>query len=499
MKAIFRGLSVSMLALTAAGCATSNPTPLNRTGDVPQGFTAPVVDRQAPVWPDANWWVNFKSDELPALVETAQKENLDITAAAARVLEAEATDSEAFANLLPVVNLQGGVNRSGSHSNLPSFTIGPGGTIVQNPPSSSSSVARTTNAFTAGLAASYQLDFWGLNQDRLRQARENLRSARYAETVIGLTTESSVAQEYFTVLALRERIAITRQNIDASKRILAVVQAKVVAGVSSNLDLSQQQAGVAAEEASLPGLIEQEREARYALAILLGRAPEGFDIKGQNLDGIASPAVQGGLPSEVLLRRPDVAEAEAALYAAHANVDAARAAFFPAISLTGSGSYGSPLLSNLINPGNFAWSIGASLVQTIFDGGTKKAASELALAQEQEQIADYRKAVFNAFSNVETALGQVAADNDQLVALTEEVRASSEAFRISELQYREGTIDILNLLLTQQTLFNAEQTLVQTKLARLESDVSLYIALGGGWSQQESDKNYQYQLDWWPI
>jgi outer membrane protein, multidrug efflux system len=317
--------------------------------------------------------------------------------------------------------------------------------------------------------------------------------------VIGLTTESSVAQEYFTVLALRERIAITRQNIDASKRILAVVQAKVVAGVSSNLDLSQQQAGVAAEEASLPGLIEQEREARYALAILLGRAPEGFDIKGQNLDGIASPAVQGGLPSEVLLRRPDVAEAEAALYAAHANVDAARAAFFPAISLTGSGSYGSPLLSNLINPGNFAWSIGASLVQTIFDGGTKKAASELALAQEQEQIADYRKAVFNAFSNVETALGQVAADNDQLVALTEEVRASSEAFRISELQYREGTIDILNLLLTQQTLFNAEQTLVQTKLARLESDVSLYIALGGGWSQQESDKNYQYQLDWWPI
>jgi len=496
MKAIFRGLSVSMLALAAAGCSTPNPTPLNRTGDMPKAFTAPVVDKQSPVWPDANWWVNFKADELPALMETAQKENLDIAQAAARVIEAEATDGAAFANLLPAVNLQGGVTRTGSHTTRPVFTTGPGGTVTET---FGTPTKTFTDNFTAGLAASYQLDFWGLNQDRLRQARENLRSARYAETVIGLTTESSVAQEYFTILATRERITITRQNIDAAKRILAVVEAKVVAGVSSNLDLSQEQAQIAGQEATLPGLIEQEREARYALAILLGRAPEGFDVKGQNLDGIASPVLQGGLPSEVLLRRPDVAEAEANLYAAHANVDAARAAFFPSINLTGSGSYAAPAIGNLINPTNFAWSIGASLLQTIFDGGAKKAASDLALAQEQEQIAAYRKSVFNAFSNVETALGQVAADGDQLVAVTEEVRASTEAFRISELQYREGTIDILNLLQAQQTLFSAESTLVQTKLARLESDVSLYIALGGGWTQQDSDKNFKYQLDWWPI
>ncbi|MGH6827918.1 MAG: efflux transporter outer membrane subunit [Rhizomicrobium sp.] len=497
MKAIFSGLSVSMLALVAAGCTTPNPTPMNRIGDVPQAFTAPVVDRQSPVWPDADWWVNFKSDELPALIETAQKENLDLAAASARVIEAEATDAEAFANLLPVVNLQGSGTRTGSHSSLPSFTTGPGGVIREVP--ATTSVARTANSFSAGLAASYQLDFWGLNQDRLRQARENLRSARYAETVVGLTTESSVAQEYFTVLATRQRIAIVRQNIDAAKRILTVVQAKVVAGVSSNLDLAQEQATVATQEANLPGLIEQEREARYALAILLGRAPEGFDVKAQNLDGLVSPLVQGGLPSEVLLRRPDVAEVEANLYAAHANVDAARAAFFPAIGLTGSGSYGSQALSNLINPANFAWSIGTSLIQTIFDGGAKKAVAELALAQQQEQIADYRKTVFDAFSNVESALGQVSADDDQLVALTEEVRASTEAFRISELQYREGTIDILSLLQAQQTLFTAEDVLVETKLARLEADVSLYIALGGGWTQQASDKAYQYQLDWWPI
>ena len=193
--------------------------------------------------------------------------------------------------------------------------------------------------------------------------------------MVGLTVESSVAQQYFTVLATRERIAIARQNIDAAKRILTVVQAKVTNGVSSNLDLAQQQSVVASQEARLPGLIEQEREARYALAILLGRAPEGFDVKAQNLDGIASPVVQPGLPSEVLLRRPDVAEAEANLFAAHANVDAARAAFFPAIGLTGSRQLcAQPPIGSLINPGNFAWSIGASLLQTIFDGGKLKAA-----------------------------------------------------------------------------------------------------------------------------
>ena len=218
---------------------------------------------------------------------------------------------------------------------------------------------QSSNAFTAGVSASYGFDLWGLSQDKLRQARESLRAARYAETAVGLTTAASIANEYFTVLSYRERITIARQNIDAANRILAVTQAKVTNGVSSNLDLAQQQSTVAAQQARLPGLIESEREARYALAILLGRAPEGFDVQAQNLDGIVSPNAQPGLPSEMLLRRPDVAQAEANLYAAHANVDAARAAFFPQIGLTGSAGYASAAIDGLTNPANFIWSIGA--------------------------------------------------------------------------------------------------------------------------------------------
>lgn len=478
MKSIFRGLSVSLLALTAAGCSTPNPTALDKPDDVPVAFTAPVA-KDAPIWPDANWWVNFKSDELPALEETAQKQNLDLAAADARVLEAQAQDESAFAPLLPTVNGTAGATRRGT-------------------PLSATREA-DTNSFNAGLAASYTLDFWGANQDRLRQARESLRAARYAETVVGLTAASGVANQYFTILALRQRITITRQNIAAAKENLTIVQAKVTAGVSSNLDLAQEQAQVAGQQATLPGLIEQEREARYALAILLGRAPEGFDVKGQNLNGIVSPIVQPGLPSEVLLRRPDVAQAEAQLYALHANLDAARAAFFPQISLSGSAGYSGALVSSLINPAGFAWSVGASLLQSIFDGGKLAAADDLAKAQQTESIATYRKTVFNAFSNVETAMGQVSADGDQLVALSEQVRASTEAYRIASLQYREGTIDILSLLNSQTTLFNAQNQFVSAQLARLVADVSLYQALGGGWTQQASDAAYVDQLDWYPL
>ena len=356
-----------------------------------------------------------------------------------------------------------------------------------------------TNAFTAGVSASYGFDLWGLSQDKLRSARESLRANRYNETAVGLTTAASIANEYFTVLAFRERITLTRQNIDAANRILAVTQAKVTNGVLSNLDLAQQQSTVAGQQANLPGLIESEREARYALAILLGRAPEGFDVQAQNLDGIVSPATRPGLPSEVLLRRPDVAQAEGNLFAAHANVDAARAAFFPAIGLTGSAGFASAAIDGLTNPGNFIWSAGISLVQTIFDGGKLKAQDDLALAQQMQLIATYRKVVFTAFSDVESSLGQASADTDQLVALTEEVRASAEAFRIAELQYREGTIDIISLTTNQQTLFSAEQALVQTKLARLSADVSVYRALGGGWTQQAADAAFEPQLDWWPL
>jgi len=474
--ALLKGAGAVALSAALAAC-TTNPTPLDRPGDVPASFEQPAPNLQAPLWPSSDWWTTFQADELTQLEATAQKENLDIAQAAARVIQAEAQDGVAFSALLPTLDASGGYKRQGAgHPHGPAFTT-----------------------WSAGLSASYQQSFFGGEYFNLQAARQSLRASRYNAAVIGLSIEAQVADQYFTVLSLRERVAITRANVDAAKRILTITQAKVSSGVSSNLDLAEQQAVLAQQEAQLPGLIEQEKEARYGLAILMGRAPERYEVKGQNLDEITSPTVKPGLPSELLLRRPDIAQAEAQLYAAHANVDAARAAFFPSLSLTGTGGYSAGALAGLINPANMAFTIGASIFQSIFDGGRVKAQSDLAKAQETELVAAYRKAVFSAFADVESSLGQVQATTEQLDLIQTQVKASAEAFRISELQYREGTIDILSLLNAQQQLFTAQNSLVVTKLARLEANIGLYSALGGGWKQDESDANYKYQLDWWPL
>lgn len=480
MKSLFRGAflrgaSAVALSISLAAC-TANPTPLDRPGDVPPAFTAPI-DKSAPLWPQGNFFASFGADELAPLEVTAQRENLDIAQAAARVLQSEAQDGIALAALFPSLGASIGPTRSGGNSSFP----------------------KASTRWAAGLSASYQQGFFGTQYLQLQAAREDLRAQRYAAAVTGISVAAQVAQEYFTVLSLRERIAIANSNIAAARRILAITQAKVSSGVQSNLELSEQQAIVAQEEARVPQLIESEKEARYALAILLGRAPEGYDVKAQNLDGITPPTIQPGLPSEMILRNPAVAQAEANLYAAHANVDAARAMYFPSLSLTGSAGYAAPSLGSLFGPAGFIWSIGANVLQTIFDGGRVHAQNDLAQAAQQELVANYRKTVFTAFSDVESALGTVKSTADQLALIQTETKADAEAFRISELQYREGTIDIISLLNNQQSLFNAQDALVQTKLSRLEASLSLYTALGGGWEQRADDAAYKNQLDWWPL
>jgi len=472
MKLLMRTSSLAVVALVAAGCSTPPPVPLKQ-GDLPAGFTAPTTPdmANAPIWPATDWWNGFNAPELPALEKTAQAENLDLLAAAARVLQAQANTGIAGSALFPSLSATGQAQRSGTNTT----TFG----------------GNTHNTFGIGAQASYEVDLWGLNRDELRAAEQSELAARYAQQTVALTITSDVANTYMDVLALRERVTIAKANIDAAKRILTITEAKVTNGVSSNLELAQQKAQVAGEEAAIPQLEEQEREARYALAILLGRAPEGFDVTAVKLEGIATPSVRPGLPAALLERRPDVAQAEAQLYAAHANVDAARAAFLPQIGLSGN-------ITQLFNPSSLAWSIGASLLQAVFDGGRLSSESDLARAQQTELLVDYRKAVFSALSDVESSIGQVTALTDQERFLTEEVTNAQEAYRISELQYREGVTDLLTVLQTQQTLFTAQDQLVQVKLARLQANVSLYRSLGGGWTVA-ADPNAPPDAGWSPL
>jgi NodT family efflux transporter outer membrane factor (OMF) lipoprotein len=453
------------------GCATHVPqvlTPQIR----PNEFSGQIIGSEQ-VWPQPDWWRTFGSPELSDLIEKARADNRDLAIAVARVMEAHAQTTIQRAALFPQINAQAQALRS------------PSGQSGQSISGQSYSAG---NSFGLTFGASYELDFWGLAHDNLRAANEALKSARFAQQVAALTVTANVANAYFGVLALRVRIAIANQNIAAINGILDTINLRVSTGKSSHLDLAQEQAQVESVEAQLPMLEEQELEARVALAVLLGERPEGFEVTTQSLEAFHLPVVRAGLPSELLLRRPDVAQAEANLAAAHANLDAARAAFLPQFALAGNGGFASTAINALLHGPNFAWDFGANLLQTVFDGAKLIGQKDLAQATQRELIASYQAAVLNAYADVENALGQVANNSKAEIHLGREVDAASEAFKISQLQYRQGVTELLTVLQAQQTLFGAEDQLAQTKLARMQAVIHLFEALGGGWTEPPEER-----------
>jgi NodT family efflux transporter outer membrane factor (OMF) lipoprotein len=469
-RAAWARSAAATLTILLSACATRPPQVLTPSF-VPPKFTGPVA-AAAPVWPRAGWWRAFGSPELAGLITLAQSDNRDLAAAAARLQEARAEVTIQRAELFPQVNAQADAIRAGV-----------GKRAVET-----GQQVSTGNTFGLNLDATYDLDVWGLSRDNLRSAKEALKSSRFAQQVTALTITAGVADSYFNVLALREQIAIAQEDINAINGILGTIKLKVSAGTASHLDLAQEEAQVESVQAELPVLEEQELEARLQLAVLIGRPPEAFEVHAPSTDGIRLPAVTAGLPAQLLLRRPDVAEAEANLAGAHANLQAARAAFLPQIALSGSDGFGSAAVNTLLHGPSSFWDVGAQLVQTIFAGGKLVGQKNLAYATQQELVADYQSAVLNAYADVESALGQVANYAREEDHLRREVSAAQEAFGISQLQYRQGVADLINVLQAQQTLFEAKDQLAQAKLARRQALVHVYEALGGGWQEPPHDR-----------
>jgi len=387
------------------------------------------------------------------LIATTQTQNLDLAAAEARVLQADANVRQSGAALFPTVNLGADANKQ-THS----------------------------GSFGVSLAASYEFDFWGRNHDLLAAAQAVSKATLADREVVALTATAGTANTYFQLLSIRERLAIARLNLESAQAVLAITEARVNDGIATPLELAQQRAQIAGLQAVIPQFQQQELQNRAALAVLLGRPPEGFDVAAADLETLTIPDVAPGLPADLLVRRPDVVTAEANLNSAHANVAAARAAFFPAISLTGSGGIASGALIGLATNPVASFSFGASLAQVIFDGGRLTAQSDEAKASEQELIATYRGTAINAFSEVETALGGIAHFAEQEAYQIELEAQSEQAFNIAQTRYREGIADFLSVLDAQRTLYSARDQLGQIKLQRLLAIVALYKAMGGGWT-----------------
>ncbi|HET8543655.1 MAG TPA: efflux transporter outer membrane subunit [Pseudolabrys sp.] len=452
-------------------------------GDKPQpGLNIPTAYSAGPRNPAAaeaaipplDWWRGFRSRELTEIIEEARAANLDIAAAVARIVQADATARIAGAPLLPLIDFNG----NGTHSQQSKTT---GSTNVISISRSGANLSIIDNNLTATLNASYEIDFWGKNRSALRSAEELAVAKRFDREVVALTTVVAAANAYFQVLATQDRLRVAQDNLASAQRVLGLIQQRLQAGTASALDTAQQESLVNTQRAAIPPLEQTLRQNRVALAVLMARSPESVTIRGGSLRGIAYPRVTPGLPSELLTQRPDIREAEANLASANANVENARAQFLPSIKLTGEGGYESAVLKLLLRPESVIYTAAASLTQPIFHGGELLGNLDLQKGKQDELLQTYRKAVISGFADVENALDGIRRTAERERLQREVVTSSRRAFDISEQRLREGTVDLVTVLQTQQTLFQAEDALVQARLAHVQAIVSLYQALGGGW------------------
>lgn len=425
--------------------------------------------------PPLDWWRGFRSRELTEIIEEARAANLDIAAAVARIVQADANARIAGAPLLPLIDFNG----NGQHSQQSKTT---GSTNVISISRSGANLSIINNNLTATLNASYEIDFWGKNRAALRSFEELAVASRFDREVVTLTTVVAAANAYFQVLATQDRLRVAQDNLASAQRVLGLIQQRLQAGTASALDTAQQESLVNTQRAAIPPLEQTLRQNRVALAVLMARSPESVIIRGGSLRSIAYPRVTPGLPSELLTQRPDIREAEANLASANANVENARAQFLPSIKLTGEGGYESAVLKLLLRPESVIYTAAASLTQPIFHGGELLGNLDLQKGKQDELLQTYRKAVISGFADVENALDGIRRTAERERLQREVVTSSRRAFDISEQRLREGTVDLVTVLQTQQTLFQAEDALAQARLAHVQAIVSLYQALGGGWS-----------------
>jgi outer membrane protein, multidrug efflux system len=420
--------------------------------------------------PPLDWWRSFRSGELTDLMQQAQAANFDIAAAIARIVQADAQTRIAGAPLLPSIDATVSAQRS------------------QTSAAATGGLGSVTSLYTPALNPSFTLDFWGRNQALLRAAEHSAVASRFARDVVALTTSASIANTYFLVLEGQDRIGIAQKNLASAEGALKIIRDRFDQGTAGALDVAQQASLAAIQRSSIPPLIEQVQQNTAALALLVGRAPPGFSVKGGSMYRLSIPRVTPGLPSELLQQRPDVRQAEANLAAANANVEAARAAFFPNIQLTGQAGLQSLTLKTLFGPGAAIYTITAALTQPIFDGGTLLGQLDQQKGSREELLQDYRKSVISGFTDVEKALVAIEQTNRQELFQREAVKESQRAFDISQDKLRRGTIDLTTLLTIEQTLFTQQDTLAQVRFARLEAAIALYQALGGGWIKDEMYK-----------
>lgn len=457
-------LALAVCAL--AGCAGPAPTHERPPLPVPEAYPAdtPSAPSSADAAAALGWRDYFADPQLRSLIELALANNRDLRIAQLRVREARAAWGIQRAQRVPTVALAVDASRARVPGDL-NLTARP---IVES-------------QYEVGLAAAtWELDFWGRVRDLQDAALQDYLATDEGRRAATLALISQVANQYLALRELDERVALARRTIASRRESLRIFTRRFEVGSTSKLDLAQVQT-LAAQAESLGAALEQARAAQaHALSQLLG-ATIDLPPDAQPLDDDAVlPDLRPGLPSALLEDRPDILAAERRLRAAHAQVAAARAAFFPTVTLTGEFGTASASLDGLFGGGSRAWSFAPTLSLPIFDGGRRQAGLDLAQVRREVAVADYEKTVQQAFRDVCDALSARRWLADQVRIQRDALAAQAERARLATLRYDDGAAAFLEVLEAQRDLLDAQQQLVQTRRALLGARVELYAALGGG-------------------
>jgi len=414
------------------------------------------------------WEELFPALGLEKIISELRNRNLDIKIAAQRVIQARLQLKQVGADRLPKANL----NMEAQRQEKPITGIFPGG-----------SFSTKTDSFVLSGAASYELDLWGRLARSTEAALAQVLEAEENRRTLELTVEAEVVSRCVKMAIIKRRISIAQKRIANQDKTLTTVERRYKRGLASLMELKRAKSALAQARAAVPLLREEMARTGQELSFLLGQyprrrlvgkiGPEYLDLLGE---------VPEGLPSKLLLRRPDVRAAEHRLRALSAKIGVARANRFPRITLTGTYGYTSGDLEVLIGPGSKLWSIAAGLVQPLFDAGKLKAVEEETVARYNQGVAEYAKTVLNAFLEVENALVTRKEQLERRKMVLEFLREARDAEELTQKRYKRGLTDYLNLLDSQRTRFGAEDSLALVDLAILTNRVALIRALGGGWN-----------------
>lgn len=408
-----------------------------------------------------SWWENFNSTALNDLIQKSKLNSPDALIAVQNLEVSRLQLANAGLSYYPGIDLSAG--SSGSRS---------------RPDGGSWSTSRGTNA---NVNINYEIDFWGKIAGQKEEAYASFLSTKYGKDSTMLTLYSSVAEGYFNLLATQERLRIAKENLKIGEELLRIVKARYNAGSVSSLDVNQQQSSYLSQKANVENLEYALKEYKSSLAILIGEAPQSYMVHSDDFWNISIPEVVAGLPSELLLNRPDIAIAKENVNAANAATKVANADRFPSFSLSASGGISSDSLLSFADPTSLL-SLGLNAAYTLLDWGELRNLRDIEVARTKEAILTYNKTILQALKESEDALNNVAYQKSLRLIQEDMVEYTKKSLDISSLQYKHGTIDFTTLLSAQNDYFSATDSLASQRLSHLSALVTLYQVLGGGWN-----------------